>query len=341
MVGMELASIVAMDRVAPDDEATLRELFAFDSAVRALDRPADPPLCWVAYRVHLAVPWPGERTTVWVARSGGAVVGRATLSLPTLDNLSNGVADVVVAPGHRRAGFGRALLAHVGAEARRAGRSRLMAELREPLDGGSPARAFATAAGATPALAELRRRLPLPPDEAALARLRAEALAAARGYDLVQWTGPTPAEWLDDIAELTGRMSTDAPLDDLHLDPEHYDARRIRERDAARVARGGRTVVTAAREVATGRLVAFTDLVVRATVPHHGGQMDTIVAPAHRGHRLGLLVKIANLDLARREHPALQMIDTWNADSNPYMVSINEAMGFRPLDRWVEWELEL
>ena len=34
-------------------------------------------------------------------------------------------------------------------------------------------------------------------------------------------------------------------------------------------------------------------------------------------------------------------IDTSNADSNPYMVRINEAMGFRPHHRIGEWQLDL
>jgi hypothetical protein len=47
------------------------------------------------------------------------------------------------------------------------------------------------------------------------------------------------------------------------------------------------------------------------------------------------LIKIDNLDLARAHHPALRAVDTFNADSNPYVVGINELMGFRPHDRWV------
>ncbi|GAA5120060.1 hypothetical protein GCM10023320_26790 [Pseudonocardia adelaidensis] len=54
---------------------------------------------------------------------------------------------------------------------------------------------------------------------------------AATGYELVQWTGNTPADRLDDMAALKARMSTDPPLDDLHYGPEQHDADRIRARD--------------------------------------------------------------------------------------------------------------
>ena len=65
------------------------------------------------------------------------------------------------------------------------------------------------------------------------------------------------------------------------------------------------------------------------------------MAPEHRGHRLGTLVKVANLYHARAERPELLVIDTCNADSNPYMVRINEAMGFRPHCRTTDWQLDL
>jgi hypothetical protein len=34
-------------------------------------------------------------------------------------------------------------------------------------------------------------------------------------------------------------------------------------------------------------------------------------------------------------------VNTWNAGVNAHMVAINESLGFRPIDRWREWQLEL
>ncbi|HEX2297147.1 MAG TPA: hypothetical protein VHH34_01280, partial [Pseudonocardiaceae bacterium] len=145
---------------------------------------------------------------------------------------------------------------------------------------------------------------------------------------------------LDDIAYLTGRMSTDAPLDDLQWDPEAYDSARIRDQDATFLARGLHAVTTGALDDG-GRLVAFTQIVGYASSPWYAEQWNTIVAPEHRGHRLGILIKLANLSYAQEERPQLRVIDTWNADSNPYMVGINEAMGFRRHRRTGEWQLDL
>ncbi|HVL84813.1 MAG TPA: GNAT family N-acetyltransferase [Pseudonocardia sp.] len=333
-------TLVAVD---PDDEAALRARFALAVAAGAADRPEGPPPSLRQHLAGLRHPYPGTRTSVWLARHRDEVVGEAVLGLPTLDNLDNAFAEVVVAPARRRAGIGRALLHHLAVQARDAGRIRLIGEAcAADLDGHpGPGEEFVVAAGATPVLAQTCRRLPLPPDEAAAARLGSAARPAGGDYELVQWTGRTPDRWVDDIAELTARMSTDAPLDDLHLAPEVYDTARIRTRDDARRACGLHGVVTAALHRRSGRLVGFTDILVRCDVPWHGGQSDTIVARAHRGHRLGIRMKVANLELARREQPSLTAVDTWNADSNPWMVAINEAMGFRPLRRWTEWELEL
>ena len=73
----------------------------------------------------------------------------------------------------------------------------------------------------------------------------------------------------------------------------------------------------------------------------HVGQGITLVDPAHRGHRLGLLTKIENLRYALDEFPGMRYIDTWNATVNAHMISINERMGFRPVDAWFDWQMDV
>jgi GNAT superfamily N-acetyltransferase len=329
--------------VDPSDEDAIRQWFRLRCAVAAADHPDDPPPCWVYKLGSFRRPWPGEIRTVWLARRDGSVVGACMLDLPMLDNLGNAYGGILVAPDHRRRGIGRMLLAHLRAEASRQDRTRLVFWVTQSLDSAAPdpAGGFAAACGAVPALVQTRWRLDLDAvNPAMLARLDAQARGRSGHYSLIQWVGATPPQWLDDMAYLAGRMSTDAPLDGLQLEAENYDAARIAARDGSRLVRGLQMVTTAAADRA-GRLVGFTLIAGDATTRWFGAQEDTIVAPEHRGHRLGTRIKVANLKLARRERPELRVIETCNADSNLYMVAINKAMGFRPHSRAVDWQLNL
>ncbi len=133
----------------------------------------------------------------------------------------------------------------------------------------------------------------------------------------------------------------DAPLGDLEWQPEQVDAERIRATEAALEARGRRTYHCGALHEASGRLVAWTMLDRGETPTWHAWQQITLVDPAHRGRRLGLLVKIENLRHMLAAEPQLTAIDTFNAESNSYMIAINEAMGFEAVDGAVSWQEEL
>ncbi|WP_232666065.1 GNAT family N-acetyltransferase [Pseudonocardia sp. TRM90224] len=332
---------LTLETVDPTDEAALREWFTLRAAAQVHDVPDDVPPCWTDVRARLLVPVRGTAETVWLARSGGRTVGAAQIMLPTLDNPDNAMVDLLVAPEQRRRGFGRQLLEHLMDAGRTAGCKRLFVEAREPLDGGGPAPRFLTAMGGRKALADTRRRLRLDAlDTAELARLRGEAERAAAGYTLEQWFGAPPEHRLDGMAGLVARMSTDVPLDDLHLAPEAWDAERLRGMEASRDARGLWRATTAA-VAPDGALAGFSQVTGYATIGWFAHQSDTIVLGEHRGHRLGMLLKLANLDLVRERRPDVRVIDTYNADTNRHMIAINDALGCYPFDRLGEWEIDL
>ncbi len=58
----------------------------------------------------------------------------------------------------------------------------------------------------------------------------------------------------------------------------------------------------------------------------------------HRGHRLGMLVKIAAADLLLEHAPEREAIVTWNAEENRPMLDVNEAMGFRAIGYEGAWQ---
>jgi hypothetical protein len=203
---------------------------------------------------------------------------------------------------------------------------------------GTPGDGFARAHGATAELVEARRTLDVaavPPGH--LARLRCSAEAAAADYSLVTWDNLTPDEWLDPVARLNEAMA-DAPHGEGE-EPQVWDADRVRLADQYSVNEGLRRYSVAAVATATGELAALTQLAVEAPIPAWGHQELTAVARPHRGHRLGLLTKVAMLELIATREPQVTHVQTWNGEANDHMVAINEELGFRPTGRLTAWIL--
>lgn len=330
----------------PADEATVDAVQAVRVAAEAADIPDFPPPCPYAFRGELAYPMTVKRKERFVAGRAGEVVGYLCLELPLRDNLENADLELTVHPAHRRHGVGRALHGYAIQRLRELGRQRYAAFSVETLPGG-PERdhagsRFATAVGAKSALDEVRRRLNLTTgDNGRLAGLRDAAAARAGGYRLVSWRDRTPDEYVADAGYLSSRLVSDAPMGDLQWEPPKVDVARVREREGLIAASRQRVYATGAVHEATGRLVALTDLAVARSSPWHAWQWITLVEPQHRGHRLGALVKVENLRFAREHEPQLRVIDTWNATVNDHMISINEALGYRPVDRWLNWQQEV
>ncbi len=310
-------------------------------AAELLDRPDEAPRPMTEHVVlgrELVGPGGSRDGTHRAAMLGDDVVGALRLILPLRDNTTVAFVDVAVHTGHRRRGIGRALLAEGVRLAAAAGRTELIAEVDEPVPD-TAGRVFALRHGWTCDLLETRRDLVLPPDEARLSAVEAEARAASAGYDLVTWRDRTPDGLLDDRALLEQRMSTDAPHGDLPVEEERWDAQRVREIEAMNLARG-RTVLSAGA-VRDGRLVAFTDLHVSVDRPEHARQGSTLVLREHRGHRLGALVKAATLRELGRAFPATRRITTYNAEDNAPMVAVNRALGFEPAGHMSMWSLRV
>ncbi|MCA1306154.1 GNAT family N-acetyltransferase [Microbacterium esteraromaticum] len=179
-------------------------------------------------------------------------------------------------------------------------------------------------------------------DPAPLQRMLAEATAiAGQDYRVVAWSLPTPSHLQDGYAWVLSRMSTDVPSGGLAIDEEIWDAERVARRDQ-QLLDGGQTVsVVGVEHVPTGTLAAFNELVIGddpAGVTH---QYNTLVLKEHRGHRLGQIVKCANILRWRELAPHSPRIVTFNAEENRPMLGINEAMGFRPIAYAGAWQKKL
>lgn len=104
---------------------------------------------------------------------------------------------------------------------------------------------------------------------------------------------------------------------------------------------GAAVQVTAAEHIATGELCAFNELSIKGAPDSVTHQEDTLVLAAHRGHRLGLLVKAAGLLSWHERFPLSANVITYNAEENRPMLSINEALGFAPIAYEGAWKKEL
>ncbi|WP_412753243.1 GNAT family N-acetyltransferase [Krasilnikovia sp. M28-CT-15] len=327
-------------RIEPLTDATIDQAHAVLRAAAEWDVPDLPPVAKSVFAVAVRHPFPGTEQERYLAVDGdGTAVGFLGLNLPQYDNLDNVSILLVVAPSHRRQGFGRALHAHAVERARVAGRKRLIGTTAGARPDGA---SFAAAMGAEAALRETRSRFDVGgADRERLDALRAEAWRHADGYRLVQWIGVPPDEFLEDLAYLDGRLLSDAPVGDLVMEAERVDGARVRGNEEARRARGMTAFHTGAVHTATGRLVAWSTLTGTDAAPEHAWQQITIVHPAHRGHRLGLIVKLENLRHIRAARPGLTAVDTINASANERMLAINRLMGFRPADTEIQWQQAL
>lgn len=289
-----------------------------------------------------------------VAKVNGSIVGDAVYYAAATGDAPEGWITVEVAPSHRNQGIGRALFDAIVEVAREGGCRVLQSycmstDLGEPRIpsptgfGSAPANApstrFAVSLGFTLEQVERYSRLPLPADADLVSRSLAEATAAAGpDYGVVTWQGRTPEKWVGDIALLSTRMSTDAPSAGLTATEDVWDAERVRADDDLRAADPRIPLIAAAVHHPSGRLVGFTELSVPPQSSRAVTQEDTLVLSEHRGHRLGMLLKLANLQFLDAVHPGHPAIVTFNAEENRHMLSVNEHVGFVPVGYEAVWK---
>ncbi|MEZ0579570.1 GNAT family N-acetyltransferase [Nocardioides sp. MH1] len=269
----------------------------------------------------------------------GAPVAAGQVRLPLLDNLSAVDLEVSVLPEHRRRGLGSQVLARCEGLAREHGRTRFDAMTSWTYDGppdgaGTSGVEFGKVHGYVFGLGDVQREVVLPVDDAVLAELAAEAAERAGSYELRSWAGPFPDDdLLLSYLELASKLMTEAPMGDNDYEDEAVDveAHRVHEQ---MVERQGRTTFTTVALAPDGTVAAYTDLMAPSHDTRCVYQWGTLAGRAHRGHRLGLAVKIANLRALQATHQYDgRRLVTWNAEVNEHMIGINERMGFVPVAR--------
>lgn len=293
----------------------------------------------------------------FVAHRRGRAVGALQVTAPTEPGARELEFDLLVLPEERGAGVEDALLEVLLGQARELGRDRVQTYTLHRADAPGAPIASPTGFGAISAdvhtdlfarhgfrLLQVERNstFDLTGDLSPVRVMLADAEAAAGAdYRLVCWTAPTPQHHQAGFAYVLSRMATDVPTGGMTFTEEHWDAARVARRDARMQASGLTVSVAAVEHVPSGTLVAYNELSIGADRSRPTHQYGTLVLKEHRGHRLGTIVKCANILRWRELVPTSPMITTFNAEENRPMLDVNEAVGFRPLTYAGAWQLDL
>ena len=256
----------------------------------------------------------------------GAGVGHHWAYVPVHDNLDLVDAAFSVRPDRRGRGYETRLLEDLVRTTVALGRTTLWITVAAD---DTSSTTLLTESGFTRASEDVRRHQVLASlDVAAIERLERDAAEHARDYVLERLSPPYDDALLADLVAVTAAIN-DAPMGSLVVEDEVYDLDRMRDAERARALRGERLRRVVARHRETGEVAGHSNLVVRPWDVRNAYQHDTAVALPHRGHRLGIALKIEMMRWLAEAEPQLAVVATMNNVDNTPMIKVNEALGYR------------
>jgi GNAT superfamily N-acetyltransferase len=322
-------SALEIHRFGADDTHDVAAALQLANEASSVDAPWEHPWLPARFDTMLRRGFDGEPPTPYLATAEGHPVGAAFVFASERDNTHLAWIWMVVHPDHRRRHHGSELFEHLVAEVRAAGRTSV------GTDGWESERAlgFAARFGLERRSQAIMRRQHLGEvDPATIQKLYDEAAEAARDYELVRIVGRTPPPMVDAMVALVSAIN-DAPTDDLDIEDEVFTPERLAAYEESALSGGDRIYRLVARHRSTGELGGHTVIGVESARPAIAVQDDTAVARAHRGHRLGMLLKTGMLLWLAEVEPQIETVDTWNAESNEHMIAVNDALGYRIMGR--------
>jgi GNAT superfamily N-acetyltransferase len=329
-------------QIDPTDDDAMRQVYDVGVAAKSVDRPWFSPSTYVSWVVGMRNPEPEEpRELYGCFDAEGRLTATSLLFVPAEDNREKVYAAVDVSPEHRRRGFGTELVQHAVERTRKLGRTTLFIETLAPAwcrEEHGYAR-FARLMRFTPAWHEVARHLRLPVPGDRLATLADLAAAHHAGYRIETFADGVPDELLPGLADLMSLLAVDAPSGDVDFEPEKVTPERLAHMYARHVEQGQTLLTALAIHEATGTVAAHSDLEVDASPSV--AQLGTYVHREHRGHRLGMAVKVANLQRLQGDCPGRAFVRTFNEENNQHMVSINVDLGFEVVETMTEWTIDV
>jgi RimJ/RimL family protein N-acetyltransferase len=162
----------------------------------------------------------------------------------------------------------------------------------------------------------------------------------AATFELGVWEGTFPEESLEEVAAMLEAANLQ-PRGDIDMEDFHFTPDQVREMDANMLARGLEHWTMYARDLDTGEIAGFTDVVWNPNQPDLLNQSGTMVFERYQNRGLGRWLKAAMLEKVLKERPEVTRIHTSNAHSNAPMLHINDELGFQPYVSTTQWQVEL
>ena len=315
------------------DDAVLGALYAVSRRAELLGREQAPFWTLEEFLGVVRSPDSGERLQLFAAYDGDRMVAGAVLYSFLLDNTDKAWFRLAVDPADQHRGVGRAVLEVLEQVTRDDDRRLLLTDTKLPYADRETHgyRRFAEACGYELSNYEVVRHLTLPvPDEQVQGWVE-EAAPAHEGYTIETFVDGVPDDLVESLCVLLGQLAVDAPTGAVDFEEEVVTPQRFAESlatvRAMNRARYETVALTPDRQV-----VAQSTLAVPLGASTTVYQWGTFVHREHRGHRLGLATKAANLRAAQAARSDLDLVVTQNAETNDFMVSINQRMGFAPVE---------
>jgi GNAT superfamily N-acetyltransferase len=322
-----------LDESALTDDAVMREFYDVIRRAELFGRPDAPFWEFGEFLGAIRSTDSGERQEVFAAYDGDRMVGTAVLWSFLMENLDKACFSLSVDVPERRRGIGRALLQRLEQVAKDDGRSLILGDAHLPSDDreSHAYRQFAEACGYELFHYEVVRHLPLPVPDELIQEWVDGAAPYHGGYAIETFVGSVPDDLVESLCLLLGQLAVDAPSGDLDFDEEEITRQRYAEMVATTAAMGRVRYETVAL-TPDRQVVAQSTLAVPLEGSTEVYQWGTFVHREHRGHRLGLATKAVNLRAVQAARDDLTLVTTQNGETNGYMVSINERMGFQPIE---------
>lgn len=265
--------------------------------------------------------------------SGARIVGVGVCGMPLNENKETAYVGLAVHPQYRGRGIGSALADQLVRAARKNERTRLSGWGSTTVDADAhdpslPWNRLAARMGMQKKNIAHQKTLNLPIDSKVLQELDAKVAEKIGDYRIDLWPDGIPEDQLENYGLLMRQLDLDEPTGEHQLEAPEYPADRVREIYEKQKAMGYQNIIAVAFSP-EDEIAGQSEIAIKTTPgTSMGYQENTLVMPGHRGHALGLAMKLANHRQLAEVAPHIEVLITGNSLLNTQMNAINEQLGY-------------